>query len=459
MLYGAIRFGMPTDASASPYRPGFSQMPSVLAGRDRVLRASQRAIGAVADAGRPDRPLVLIGTRGMGKTVLLTTIANEAGERLGAPHLHVEVTPGRPFLPSLLERVEVVSRLVEGQPAREGLKLSEAVLRAGVGALGAEVHFGRESHVAALPDLQGALSRLADATAGRGSGFVLTVDEVQVASREELGVLAAALQAGTAAQWPMVVALAGLPSMRPSPQSADREGQRGITYLERALWLEVGALDLGPTIEALTGPAKEAGRPFDPAAALSLAEQTGGYPYAIQVYGDHAWWASQGRPLIDQAAVGQALIDGRADLEAGLYGSRWSESPRREREYMLAVADLARAGEQATGKRVAERLGTTTRALSSFRDRLIHRGTLLVEGDHRTLRFTVPGMAEYVLIQAHHEGLALPLHEHESSGPQLLGDLLGEREAHEAPPGRPTRDAPERGLRPKAYEPPRDFGR
>jgi hypothetical protein len=117
----------------------------------------------------------------------------------------------------------------------------------------------------------------------------------------------------------------------------------------------------------------------------------GGCPYAIQVYGAYAWWTSAGCPFIDRAAVDQALIDGKADLEAGLYGSRWSESPRRERAYMLAVADLIRAGGPATGAEVAKRLETNTRQLSSFRDRLINRGTLLVEGDGRALRFTVPG--------------------------------------------------------------------
>lgn len=159
--------------------------------------------------------------------------------------------------------------------------------------------------------------------------------------------------------------------MRPTAQTIEPEGQRGITYLERAFWAEVGSLDIRP-----------------PCTWLS---RLGGCPYAIQVYGAYAWWTSAGCPFIDRAAVDQALIDGKADLEAGLYGSRWSESPRRERAYMLAVADLIRAGGPATGAEVAKRLETNTRQLSSFRDRLINRGTLLVEGDGRALRFTVPG--------------------------------------------------------------------
>jgi hypothetical protein len=106
--------------------------------------------------------------------------------------------------------------------------------------------------------------------------------------------------------------------MRPTAQTIEPEGQRGITYLERAFWAEVGSLDIRARVEALAGPARDAGRPFDPAAAMYLAEQTGGCPYAIQVYGEYAWWASAGCPFIDRAAVDQAPIDGKADLEAGL---------------------------------------------------------------------------------------------------------------------------------------------
>jgi hypothetical protein len=85
--------------------------------------------------------------------------------------------------------------------------------RLGIGGIGAEVHFGRESQPPALPDLKVALDRLAKTTADEGSAFVLTLDEVQVAARDELGLLGAALQAVTADQWPMVVAhLPGCPA-------------------------------------------------------------------------------------------------------------------------------------------------------------------------------------------------------------------------------------------------------
>jgi hypothetical protein len=46
---------------------------------------------------------------------------------------------------------------------------------------------------------------------------------------------------------------------------------------------------------------------------------------------------------------------------------------------------------------VADHLERTTRQLSSVRSDLLRQGTLTVDGDE--LRFTIPGMAEWVLDQ------------------------------------------------------------
>jgi hypothetical protein len=63
------------------------------------------------------------------------------------------------------------------------------------------------------------------------------------------------------------------------------------------------------------------------------------------------------------------------------------------------LAALLRAGEPASGGAVARRLNETSKALSVYRDRLLNKGTLFID-DNGLLRFTVPGMAGYVLRQA-----------------------------------------------------------
>lgn len=94
-----------------------------------------------------------------------------------------------------------------------------------------------------------------------------------------------------------MVALAGLRSMR--------DPGRLTSYFERGEWHELGPLDQRTTLEALERPAAQAGRPFERRAGRELAAATGGYPYAIQLYGHHAWRSSQGQDRLTTGAVRQ----------------------------------------------------------------------------------------------------------------------------------------------------------
>ena len=62
----------PARPTPSPYTPGYNQVPSVLAGRDDVLAAADEAIERAALDRQVPPALVLVGPRGMGKSVLLT---------------------------------------------------------------------------------------------------------------------------------------------------------------------------------------------------------------------------------------------------------------------------------------------------------------------------------------------------------------------------------------------------
>jgi type II secretory pathway predicted ATPase ExeA/DNA-binding MarR family transcriptional regulator len=382
---------MAEDAQpSSPYRPGFNQAPMVLAGRDEVLTAAQEAIAIAALDRRTPPPLLLVGARGVGKTVLLGEIAERAGAAHGWPHAHLEVTPSASFAPQLARTVVSTLELLESAPRQGRLHVTETVLRAELpGVVGAEVHLNRQPQGAGDPTLAIAdlLRALAERLMARNTGVVLTIDEAQLADRDEMTRFAAALQEATGKDWPLVVVLAGLRSLR--------DHRRMPSYFERAEWHELGSLDQAATLEALAQPAAVAGRPFEPAAAAELASETGGYPYAIQLYGHHAWRASAGQDQITLAAARQAARTGGVQLERGLYAQRWAQASAREQQYLVALASQHAEGQTMTGGAVARRLGVTPAQLSQHRARLIEKGTLVAEGD--TLSFTVPGMAGYVL--------------------------------------------------------------
>jgi replication-associated recombination protein RarA len=62
----------------NPFHPGAGTPPPELAGRDELLERASVALDRIR-AGRGARSFILYGLRGVGKTVLLTTIWNTAG--------------------------------------------------------------------------------------------------------------------------------------------------------------------------------------------------------------------------------------------------------------------------------------------------------------------------------------------------------------------------------------------
>lgn len=202
---------------------------------------------------------------------MLGEIAAIAAETYSWLTVAIEIRPNTPFTGPLVQRLQTARDLFEQVEPGRGLEVTEAKVRANVFGLGGEVTVtkDRTRHEPPLP-LDAALSAACAAALARNSGLVLTIDELQLAKREELADLAATLQEHVPDGWPLVVAVAGLPTIR--------DPQRSVTYLERGEWHELGLLDYPDTLQALTAPAKAAGRPFTADGAQPLAEASGGYP-------------------------------------------------------------------------------------------------------------------------------------------------------------------------------------
>src|SRR5262250_3179452 len=120
------------DPKTNPFAPGAGTQPPELAGRGKIIDAATIALGRVS-LGRPARSQMLLGLRGVGKTVLLNRIAQLADEQkyatilLEAPEDRTLAEMLVPPLRSLLFKLSRVEKTK--QVARRGL----AVLRAFAG--------------------------------------------------------------------------------------------------------------------------------------------------------------------------------------------------------------------------------------------------------------------------------------------------------------------------------------
>ncbi len=83
----------------NPYAPGAGTLPPELAGRDEIIEKASIAVDRFRE-GRASRSLLLVGLRGVGKTVLLTRIARDT-EGKGMIVVAIEA-PEKGSLPALL---------------------------------------------------------------------------------------------------------------------------------------------------------------------------------------------------------------------------------------------------------------------------------------------------------------------------------------------------------------------
>lgn len=389
-----------TTREPNPYRPGFNQAPVVFAGRGDILDGATEALAVAAHDGRTPRPIVLLGPRGVGKTVTLGEIADLAAERYAWPAVHVEAKSAGGLIHDLAARLAHAARTLQGQaaePRQRRTRVTGGLLEARAFGVGGELHWESVPGPEAGPDLArslgASLAGAMTAATERGAGVVLTLDELQNARNDEIHVLAGVLQETVPLGWPLVTAIAALPSLRAG------RGRHGLpTYLERAEWYDLDTLGRTDALRALTGPARQAGRPMTRTAADRLVRFVGGYPYALQVAGHYAWRASSGSASITAEHVRRALPRIEADLEH-LFRGRWDDASPREREYLAALAEVSRGrpgnAPAPGGGDVARELGLPTTKVSYLRDRLLKKGTIYRD-QAAGLHFITPGMAEWV---------------------------------------------------------------
>lgn len=292
----------------NPYQPGSARAPGVLAGRGGVLGAASEALDVAALERRTPAPLVVVGAPGTGKSVVLGEIATMAADRYGWLTVPVAARPDAPFVAEVIAGLGEVQGLLEEAAPGPPSELQALAARLGAAGVGEE----REGDPQPIgsgsaPALERALTGACHAAVARTSGVVLAVDDLHLARDPELGDLVGALGRHAPDGWPLVVVVAGQPSVR------DREPP--VAYLDEGRWLELELLSHDDAVIALRGPAASAGRPLSADGAALLAEASGGHPSAVQVLGHHAWCGSDGAPTITADHARTAIATAQAELD------------------------------------------------------------------------------------------------------------------------------------------------
>lgn len=274
------------DQRRNPYSPVAGSQPPELAGRDAVIERTAVALNRIRN-GRAARSFVFYGLRGVGKTVLLNRIREDAEAR-GFSTIHIEAPENR-SLPSILAP-NLRALLLKLNRKAHAKEVVQRGLRAVAGFAKAlkfkynDIEFGIDVDIEPglagsgdiELDLKDVLEAAALATQDCETAIVLFIDELQYVQEEQLAALITALHSASQKQLPITMVAAGVPQLL---------GQMGRakSYVERLFeFVSIDRLDNQAAEAALRMPVENEGADIEREAVTEILRETQGYPYFLQ---------------------------------------------------------------------------------------------------------------------------------------------------------------------------------
>ena len=384
------------DPILNPYAPGAGTPPPELAGRDDVREAVRICVERIRRS-RAAKSVLMIGLRGVGKTVLLDQMRHDA-ETVGAHTIRIEAPENR-SLPALLaphlrlallrlNRIEAAKDMaVRGLKALAGfatrLKVTYKDIEVG---LDYEPEPGLADNGELESDLTALLEEAGKAARAAGTILIMFIDEFQYVEEAQMAALISALHRCAQEQLPVTLVGAGLPQLRARMGEAKSYAERLFAFYE------IGPLKIPDAEIAIVKPAIDEGAEVDRAAVDRIVREARGYPYFLQEWGKHAWDAAAASPITEDDVV-NASREVVATLDESFFRVRFDRLTAAEKKYLRAMAELG-PGPHRSGD-IADQVGRRVQSLGPIRSALILKG-MIWSPTHGDTAFTVPLFDEFM---------------------------------------------------------------
>ena len=385
------------DEIRNPFSPGAGTPPPELAGRNVLLDRVKILLARVRE-GRPEKSVLLVGLRGVGKTVLLNELeilAEQAGYKTILLEAHDSKSLSALLAPPLRKLLLSLDRMSNvSDKARRGLRVLKGFVngvKLTVGDLEIGLDIEAEAGTADSGDLEADLPELfiavAEAAQDRKIPVAILLDEIQYLSAKELSALIMAMHKMAQKRLPLVLIGAGLPVL---PGLAGESK----SYAERLFdFPELGPLLAVDAWHALRDPAQDEGADFTDEALDEIVRLTQGYPYFLQEWGYQSWNHAPQSP-IQLADVQRATPRIIERLDANFFRVRFDRLTPSEKNFLRAMAHLGPDSHR-TGD-IAMTLGTTAKGLGPVRSKLIKKG-MIYSPAHGDMAFTVPLFDQFMI--------------------------------------------------------------
>lgn len=367
---------------SNPFTPNFGQVPCELAGRELLISELSAAFDNAP--GDPNLTTILIGARGTGKTALLTYMSSVAGE-------HGWVSVNASCVEGLLEEILAQARyacrhLLEDDSAARVTGVSANINVAGFGG-GVEVR--RDASVEERGNWRIQMTELLEELARRGSGLLITIDEVNP-KLDEMVKFASAYQMFIREERPIALLMAGLPHNVSLLLNAEP-----VSFLRRSRQQYLGAIPDYEVASAFRRTIESAGKTIDSEALSRAVAAIEGFPFMLQLVGYRAWAAAQS-DVIDEGAVDAGISMARNDLEMQVLKSTLDVLSDMSIKFLLAMTEDEQSS---TLTDIAQRLGKSSSYVSGYKRRLLEHGVVEDAGRGK-LRFALPVLREYLPVYA-----------------------------------------------------------
>lgn len=385
------------DAVRNPFAPGAGTPPPELAGRAGILDDARIALQRIA-VNKPTQSQILVGLRGVGKTVLLNRIKElseqlhfkthlvEAHEAKSLPEL---IVPG---LRTLLFSISAIDS------AKENARRALRVLKGFVGALRISINelefgLGIDSEVGAADsgdleaDLPNLFHAIGLAASSANKPIALLIDELQYISEKEMSALIMSIHKINQENLPVVLFGAGLPQILALAGNSKSYSERLFKYPK------IGALEEQFAKEAIINPALSEGVTVEDGAIQEILKVTERYPYFLQQWAHDAWNVAQNGAITLQDVL-EATDQAVRTLDESFFRVRFDRCTPSEKRYMRALAGLGPGAHRSSD--VADQLGVKSNTVGPTRGNLIKKG-MIYSPQYGDTAFTVPLFDAYML--------------------------------------------------------------
>jgi len=382
------------DPVRNPFAPGAGSQPPELAGRDVIVSDAEITIQRIL-RGRYSQSQILLGLRGVGKTVLLNKI-----EIIAESHSHttsfIEAPENRSF-PELIypKAHQAIRQLSMVENARSKAYSALGALRAFASAF--KIKVGDVS-IAVEPrtgiadsgnlefDLVDLFLSIGETAQAAGRAWTLLVDEMQYLSGQDLAALIVAIHRVNQRNLPVLFFGAGLPQVAALSGDAKSYAERLFKYPA------IGPLPPDAASNAIRQPIEDEGESISQRALVEIVQRTQGYPYFLQEWGFQAWNLASSSP-ISEPDIAKASEEALRRLDNGFFKVRFDRLTPKERDYVIAIAGLGKGPYRSAD--VAQALGENVQSLGPRRAQIIRKG-MIYSPAHGDIAFTVPLFEEYL---------------------------------------------------------------